>query len=180
MTERVNAVLLVEDQRHESLVRRYLERLRPGKYVFRSRKAGPGKGSGEQHVRQRYASEVRACRRGHTDTCLIVLMDADTGTCVQREKQLAEQLREMEEGPRLAGEAILHLIPKRNIETWLLCLAGHEVDEVGDYRYDPRLGPKAATVAAATLYEWTRANVSVPIHCVESLGRALPEFGRLP
>ena len=180
MTERVNAVLLVEDQRHESLVRRYLERLRPGKYVFRSKKPSPGRGSGEQQVRERYAEEVRACRRSHARTCLIVVIDADSGTCLARENQLAERLLEMEEQPRSAGEPILHLIPKRNVETWLLCLAGHQVDEVGDYRYDPRLGREAAKAAATALYDWTRKNAPLPGHCVESLSAALPEFGRLP
>jgi hypothetical protein len=76
MAERVALiVLLVEDRRQESLLRRYLERCDHGYRSIRVEMSRPGQGSGEQFVRESYASEVRKMRWQLTKTraCLIVI-----------------------------------------------------------------------------------------------------------
>ncbi len=159
---------------------RYLERLGHG---ARNIRVSPRKrGSGEQFVRERYASEVRAIRwqLTRTQACLIAMIDADTESVHHRQQQLERALRDTDESPRGPGEPILNLIPKRNVETWVLCLNAEPVDEVTDYRRDRRIDPETIKQAANTLHSWTRANAQLPDACVPSLRECLPEFNRVP
>jgi hypothetical protein len=78
---------------------------------------------------------------------------------------------------RAEDEAIVHLIPKRHIETWILCLKGERVDEETDYRH--RGVDEHIKTAASTLFNWSRPNTVPAEHCVESLGLAIPEVRRL-
>src|SRR5271155_2525999 len=130
MAERIaNIILLIEDLSQESLLRRYLQRLGQSNRNMRPRKLPKGQGSGEQFVRENYASEVRAIRSQMTRTraCLIAMIDADTGSVGDRRQQLERALRDVDESARGPSEAILNLIPRRNVETWILCLNSHEV-----------------------------------------------------
>ncbi|MDR3698370.1 MAG: hypothetical protein P4L56_01965 [Candidatus Sulfopaludibacter sp.] len=173
-------ILLVEDQTTESLLRRYLQRLGDDNRNIRVRRIQDGRGSGEQFVRERYASEVRVLRTSHTKACLIVSIDADTKTTSERRQQLERALRDAEEPAREARERILNLVPKRNIETWILCLNSAADDETTDYRHDSRVDPKSIRSAAQALYAWTRPNALIPDICVASLTECLPEFDRIP
>jgi hypothetical protein len=140
-----------------------------------------GRGSGEQFVRGRYASEVRAVRlqMAKTKACLIAVIDADTGSVDDRRQQLQSALRDADEPPRAPAEPILNLIPRRNVETWILCLGGEPVDEVTDYRHHAGVD-SSIRQAAQVLFDWTRPNATLPTHCVPSLQSCLPEFGRIP
>jgi hypothetical protein len=177
-----NVVLLVEDRRQGNLLRRYLERLDQNPRKIRVEMLLRGQGSGEQFVRERYASEVRAIRSqmARTKACLIAMIDADTRSTDDRRQQLERALRDADESPRDPSEPILNLIPGRNVETWILCLNSEQVDEVTDYRHDPRVDPPAIRKAAQNLFSWTRANVEPPDACVPSLRDCLPEFRRIP
>jgi hypothetical protein len=139
-----------------------------------------GRGSGEQWVRERYAMAVKAHRQrsARAKTALIVAIDADTGDVGRCLRQLREALEHAELPPRAAGEVIVHLIPKRNVETWVLCLTGRTVDEDTDYRAEAGVDGMIAT-AALTLFDWSRVNVAPPAHCVASLVAALPELRRI-
>jgi hypothetical protein len=181
MGERVaSIVLLVEDRNQETLLRRYLQRLGQNNRNLRVRKAPHGGGSGEQFVRERYAEEVRAVRTAHTKAWLLAMIDADTGPTGDRRQQLEHALRDAREQPRGPSEAILNLIPKRNVETWVLCLNFESVDEETNYRRDPRVDAQTIAKASEALYSWTRPNSEPPASCVPSLQECLPEFGRLP
>ena len=69
------------------------------------------------------------------------------------------------------------LIPKRNVETWILCLTRESVDEVTDYS-DRDLN--AFTKEAAEIfYEWSRPNYTVPESCIPSLNQGLQEIQRI-
>ncbi|HME09965.1 MAG TPA: hypothetical protein VKG25_23100 [Bryobacteraceae bacterium] len=133
------------------------------------------RGCGEQWVRERYASAVGAYRHRakRAETRLIVVIDADIHSLEYRRQQLAKTLSEERQG----DEKIVHLIPKRSIETWVLCLTGSRVDESTDYsreNIDERIEP-----AANTFFKWTRQNAAVPQECVDSLRAAIPEISRL-
>ena len=111
-----------------------------------------GAGSGEQWVRERFVIEVEACRVRQAETRLIVVIDADTHTVQARIEQLDSALR----------EAGVHIIPdetrmnrtprpRRNIETWILCLSDVEVNEETDYKNRRENWTEMVRLAAITL-----------------------------
>jgi hypothetical protein len=163
-------IILAEDQRHQRFVRHYLYRLGYQLHHIRLESLPNGRGSGEQWVRDRHTKSVAAYRARHARTALIVVIDADNHSVQQRLRQLP--------GSRSPEEAIAVLIPKRHIETWILCLNGENVDEETDYHsreLDHLIKP-----GAVTAWDWTRDATTVPSHCVESLLTAFPEFRRIP
>ena len=168
--------VLAEDENHQSFAEGYLKRLGYEEHQIVWERIPSGAGSGEQWVRDRYARAVREYRRrsARAATALLVLIDADDQEPARRQRQLASVL----DVARKDGERIAHLIPKRSIETWILCLDGRAVNEVEDYRRDPgiedRIGP-----AARVFFGWTRRNADIPSHCVPSLRAAIPEAQRL-
>lgn len=175
-------ILLVEDANQENLLRRYLQRCGQDNRNMRVNRIVNSRGSGEQRVRERYASEVRELRGrfARTRTCLIAMIDADTGPTRARRVQFERALRDADEGPIEAGEPIVNLVAKRNVETWVLCLSGEGVDEETDYRHHPGVTPDSIKQAALGLYRWTRENATIPAGCVPSLVESLPEFRRMP
>jgi hypothetical protein len=177
-----NIVLLIEDINQENLLRRYLQRLGHHNRSMRPVRLLSGRGSGEQFVRESYASEVRAIRGQLTRTkaCLIVMIDADKGSIEDRRQQLDPALRDADEPPRNQAEPILNLIPKRNVETWILCLISAAVDEVSNYHHDQRVDAQSIKQAAETLFSWTRPNSVLPVICTASLQACQLEFRRVP
>ncbi|MEO7652002.1 MAG: hypothetical protein ABIZ80_16180 [Bryobacteraceae bacterium] len=131
-------------------------------------------------MRDRYAQEVTAYRQrsSRANTVLVVAIDADTNDVSLRVRQLRDALSQKGLSPRAVGEAIAHLIPKRNIETWIVCLNGRKVDESADYRHEPGMDQQVDD-AAGVFHAWTRPNATVPQHCVPSLLSAIPEAKRL-
>ena len=109
----------------------------------------------------------------------MVLVDADMRTVAQRENELEAALADAGEHRRQRDEAIALLIPKRHIETWILCLVGERVDEATNYRSRRDIQEKTKR-AAEEFFEWSRPNYTVPGHCVESLRRGLGEVQRIP
>ena len=173
-------VVLAEDRRHQRFVRYYLKRLYGAIPTTRFVDLPSGRGSGEQWVRDHYALEVQAFRSRSTraSTALIVLIDSDRGEIDGRVRQLRDALFQAHFQPRADPEKIVHLIPKRNLETWVLCLGGRAVDEQDDYSREEGIDAEIPA-AARTFFEWSRLRSSVPAHCVPSLRAAFPEARRL-
>jgi hypothetical protein len=183
MADRIaRIIILIEDLNQENLLRRYLLRLGHDTRTMDFKRLSQGRGSGEQFVREKYALESRAMRlqMAKTKACLIAMIDADTGSIDDRRQQLDRALRDAGETPRSPAEPILNLIPKRNVETWILCLNSKPVDEVTDYRRDAGADAQSIKQAAQILFDWTRPNAALPAHCVPSLRDCLPEFRRIP
>ena len=183
MADRIaRIIILIEDLNQENLLRRYLLRLGHDTRTMDFKRLPQGRGSGEQFVREKYASEVRAIRSqlAKTKACLIAMVDADAGSVDDRRQQLERELRDAGEALRAPAEPILNLIPKRNVETWVLCLNSKVVDEVTDYRRDAAVDAQSIKQAAEVLFDWSRPNTALPTHCVPSLQDCLPEFGRIP
>jgi hypothetical protein len=174
--------VLAEDRRQQQLIRRYLRLIGLEQHALRF--LLPSAGSGEQWVREQFPTEIHAYRRrsASVETKLIVITDADTLTVEARLAQLDRKLRDERVDPiRADTEQVARIIPKRNIETWLLCLNGIVVGEGADDDYkrtrhdwDDLIQP-----AANTLYAWTRPNAQIPDHCVPSLHHAIGELRRL-
>lgn len=108
----------------------------------------------------------------------MVLIDADLKIVVHREGELEAALANAGEHRRESSEAIVLLIPKRPIETWILSLLGERVDEATDYR-SRRDVPEKIRPAAQKFYEWGRPDYQLPDHCVDSLRRGLVEVRRI-
>jgi len=172
-------VILVEDERHANFIRRHLGReYDPRK--FRVNKSPLGRGSGEQYVREQYPLEVKEyrSRASRRSAALVVVTDADAGTVGARAAQLTQILHNRGERERGNDEAIALLIPRRHIETWILCLIGEIVNETTDYKHRDGLDRRIREAASA-LYEWSRNNYTLPEHCVASLRQAIPELKRI-
>jgi hypothetical protein len=182
MTRASQVIVLTEDRRQQTFVLRFLERAGYRADQIRPQPLPAGKGSGEQWVRQKYADNVEAYRIRATRaaTALIIAIDADTNEITQRVNQLAQALKEANLPVRTAAEKIAHLIPKRNIETWVLCLNGVEADENTDYKN--RIGSQTdiqIKPAAIAFFEGSRSHSEPPAHWVNSVRTAVPEVRRL-
>jgi hypothetical protein len=173
-------VVLAEDQRHQRLIRKYLHKLRYENHDIRYLALPSGRGCGEQWVRKHYIDEVKnyRSRSARAQSALIVAIDADTGDVKQRVRQLNEALHQAGLAERADKEAIVLLIPKRNVETWILCLNGEQVDETTDYSNRPEID-SLIEPASAVFYGWSRPKAILPAHCVPSLTAAMPEIRRL-
>lgn len=130
---RVQLVLLCEDRQHEAFLRRFLEADGWDPRSFRVER-NPKAGSGEQWVRTHYPDELRKLRAApHVSKGLVVCIDEDTRGAGRREEQLAEALKSVKMDAVSADEKVLHVVPARNIETWIAYLGGSDVDEATSY-----------------------------------------------
>jgi hypothetical protein len=173
-------IVLAEDRRHQRFVQKYMERLGYSQHDLYFQDLPSGRGCGEQWVRKRYAGAVAEYRwrLSRAQTALIVAIDANGGDVPRRLRQLQDALSEADLAPRRANEKIVHLIPRRNIETWILCLNGKTVDEEEDYTRERDIDAQFQR-AAATLFEWSRPNAVAALNCVPSLHAAILEVKRL-
>src|SRR5215813_1327143 len=90
----LGVVVLAEDKRQQRFIRRFLyeKGLRP--HEIRMEALASGRGCGEQWVRERYVTAVKAYRErfARAKTALVVAIDADTETVDRRRRQLADAL----------------------------------------------------------------------------------------
>jgi hypothetical protein len=124
--------------------------------------------------------DVQSYRSRKAETKLIVMIDADIHSVEQRLRQLDESLRQA--GVSLSdedAENIARLIPKRNIETWILCVSRRVVDEATDYKYERDDWTELIREGVPALYDWTRPNATLPASCVKSLRDAIPQLRKL-
>jgi len=174
-------IILVEDNRHQQFVMRYLRRCGLEQHMMRFVPYPAGAGSGEHWVRERFAVEVEACRRrrAYAETALIVLIDADDLLVQERLAQLDSKL-DAAQADRVQPDAeqIARLVPKRNIETWILCLNGVPVDEETDYKRTRNDWTPLIRSGIGTLYDWTRPNAQLPA-VSSSLRLGVAELKRL-
>ncbi len=180
MAKPSQVILLLEDALHERFVFRYLRKLRYGTHLMRVVKSPSGAGSAEQWVRERFVIEVLARRRRQAETRLIVIIDADTHTVQDRIEQLDGALREA--GVSMLPEdtrTIARLVPKRNMETWILCLNDARVNEEADYKNKRENWTEMVRSAVITLHTWTRPYAVVPLSCVDSLRAGMAELQKI-
>ncbi len=181
MSNLARVIVLAEDKRHQRLIRHYLYRAGFGRHDVYFEPLPRDRGCAEQYVRENYAANVKDFRRraARAAKALVVAIDADTVEVTRRQQQLAEQLRKAGMNARDRLEPIAHLIPKRNIETWILFLANSpNIDETTDYRNDRRV-EAAINSAAEALFDIARNSSSGP-NLLPSLIAALPELRRIP
>jgi hypothetical protein len=180
MAKPSEVIILAEDERQQRFARKFLQRAGLENHQMRFTPVPAGHGSGEQWVRKNYVKEVAAYRSRATRarSALLVFIDADQMSVANRAQQLSQELANAGLGPRTNAEAIGKLIPKRNIETWVLCLAGEIVDEATDYRNNCNFDGLVRNAADA-FYLATRMNAPIPNACVQSLRVGVDECKRL-
>jgi len=173
-------IVLLEDDHQQMLVYRYLKRCGLD-HAMRIKSSPSGGGSAEHWVRQRLVQEVIAYRgrQAKARTALIVVIDADTYTVQERLNQLDQALKDARKQVIAESEQIGRLIPKRNIETWILCLNENAVDEETDYKNTRNAWSDLIPAAAEALFDWTRPNAEPPHHCIDSLRTGVRELRRL-
>ncbi len=126
----VRFLILVEDRKLERFVRECLYALGVHTREIRVVDYLDGRGSAKQRIDREYPVQVQAYRRRCSENiALIVGTDADEQTVQQRISRLGQVLRQAELEPRASDERIAIWVPRWHIETWLLFLKGHEVDE---------------------------------------------------
>lgn len=132
-------IILVEDKRQQNLIMRCLRRVGLEMHAFRF--ISTPSGSGEQWVREQFPSEVAAYRTRQAATKLIVVIDADMRSVHERLRQLDQALQRSGARPIDPGtEEIARLVPKRNVETWILCLNDRDANEEADYKKTMLIG----------------------------------------
>ncbi|HEX4962009.1 MAG TPA: hypothetical protein VF173_14315 [Thermoanaerobaculia bacterium] len=129
MSRRVQLVLLCEDKQQEVFARRFLNAVGWETRAMRVEKAPPGRGAGEQFVRERFPRELKAHRSRPVSQALVVMMDGDAAGPAARLQQLGKVCREAGIAERAGDERVAVFIPTWNIETWLAYLEGRQVEE---------------------------------------------------
>ena len=173
MSKRVSEIVVIcEDQRHQSFINFYLKEwpVEVGETEFL--RCPRGVGSAELWVRQMFYRELPQFRlaRAKRRVALLLVVDADTMTVAARNRQLLNTIAEGGLDPVGSDEAVAILIPKRNVETWIVCLGlGDAVDELRDYRNDKRVEKRVIREAARRLYLLTRPNAPPPLPGIPSM-----------
>jgi len=182
MSSPSRVIALVEDEHHEMLIRRYLKQCGLNEHQMRMNRSPSGCGSAEGWVRKEFPKEIKAYRhrQASAQTGLIVMIDADAHSVQERLNQLDQALTESAQQPVAGRERIARLVPKRNVETWILCLNdGPNLDENTNYTREGRNWHDLIPPAAEMLSRWTQSPNEPPTHCLSSLRIGVQELRRL-
>lgn len=175
----VKIILLCEDQQTDSFVRNFLKHRN---FKYRDITTCPlprsNGGAGEQSVRKQYSRQLKAIRN-KKNAYLIVVIDADIHTLDYRHQQLKQECEENRIPPRNSSDInVLHIIPRRNIETWLKYLKNeNNIDESVQY---PKLKrPGDCKEHAENLYNMCHVQQQLREPAPPSLREACNEYRKL-
>ncbi|MCF8114591.1 MAG: hypothetical protein K9K21_12145 [Desulfotignum sp.] len=139
--ERIRFTILSEGLRDYYFVKSYLEAAFGKNKVecFRSQTV-PGKGSGEQQVRNLFPMELAARRKRPREDnyWLMVITDGDRFSPEKRREQLAREAWEKKLPMAADKERVAVFVPCRNIESWFKWIDSGIVDESEDYKKEYR------------------------------------------
>ena len=127
--------VLCEDKLSHCYIRRFLiAQGISGRKIFMT--PLPAEGCGEQYVRRQFPKYLTALRSKSFDSnVLVVAIDADAKSCIERDEQLNEMCRFAGVDKRSENDRVLLFVPKRNIETWVKHFDGENVDENQDFAH---------------------------------------------
>ena len=171
----VRIVLLCEDAATDTFVRRFLRRRQFKARDIRTLPIPHGSQSGEQWVRQKYPSELKAIR-SRQNAFLIVVIDADTHTTQDRRSQLDDECKTQQVPARKRADPVLIIVPRRNIETWFAYLDGTSVNETVDYSAYKSKDPRPF---AEELYRMCHENQKLRPPVPPSLDESCQEYRKL-
>lgn len=177
--------VLCEDQLQKACICRFMKKRYNLKHDtdFTVVPIPKGKQSGVQHVMDGYGKYLKACRRRHAQTALIVITDADSKCVGERNRDLDRSAEKANVRARAEDENIAHIIPKWHIQTWLAFLdGGAEVDENDKKTYKTAYAFSGRETEAhslvdklVTLCEGNQATANMP----DSLKKACDEISRI-
>ncbi|MGO9470159.1 MAG: hypothetical protein ACLQIB_22410 [Isosphaeraceae bacterium] len=128
----VRVVLLVEDEALERFIRRAFYAFGFQTRSVRVERSPKGRGSAKDWVTRSYTEEVgdhRGKARYQENIAVVVGIDADEKTVEKQARKLDTALEGAGLQKRQADEKFCLIIPKWNIETWLVYLSGEALDE---------------------------------------------------
>jgi hypothetical protein len=176
-------IVVLEDGRQEMLMRRYLIRCGFKEHQWRIQRSPSGRGSAEGWVKKEFVKETKVyrSRQPKARTALVVMIDADAHTVQDRLNQLDQALTGSGQHTLAQNEKIARLIPKRNVETWILCLNGQAVNQDTDHKPTRNKDEWNELIpsASATLRQWVGSQIVPPNYCVASLRTGVQELKRL-
>jgi hypothetical protein len=187
MSKPTAVIVLCEDNRTFSFTRSYLKRCGINRDV-RPVISPRGRGCGFDFVVKSFAAQVNAYKLANArkHTWLFAIVDADTGTVSQRIEQMNTELKNAQEqrvkAIQIENERIARLVPRRNIETWILALNSTMVNETDDYKDTIQSDGKWSVLiptAAETLFALTRPNAQGSQNLIASLRHAADELRRV-
>lgn len=181
MARTATYIILAEDLAGARLVENHLVQTGVPRREVRQSVHPRGQGSGKQWVEQQYPIEVKLYRsqRNHVFKALLVVTDADEQMVAQRHAALDASLTGATPPMPSRGpdEAIVHVIPKWEIETWAEhLLRGTEVSE------DVKMGwstEKSERECAQAGKQLGRHRAAKPTCCPPSLVASDAEFARI-
>jgi hypothetical protein len=181
MSKPSQVIVVVEDDHQQRLIRRHLMSRGLRRHEMRFTSLSSGQGSAERWVRKKFVEETKVyrTRQARARTELVVMIDADTLTVQDRYNQLDQALRDSGNEIVGDGEHIARLVPKRNVETWILCLNGRAVGEDIDYKRSNNNWNELIPAAGDTLCIWSQSKGGPPDHCTSSLRLGVRELKRL-
>jgi hypothetical protein len=186
MSKPTAVIVLCEDNRTFSFTRSYLKKcgIRSGIRPVISQR-----GSGFTFVVNSFPAQVNAYRlaKARIHTWLIAVVDADTGTVAQRlgemDRKLAQAQEQRVRAMHIQDEKIARLVPRRNIETWILALNASSVDETENYKEIIHKSNEDWAVlipaAAETFFTFTRKDAVLPDNLIDSLRLGIDEMHRV-
>ncbi|MGQ9917073.1 MAG: hypothetical protein ACUVS7_06625 [Bryobacteraceae bacterium] len=124
------------------------------------------------------ALEALRKKLGETSKALIVLIDADPRTTTETRSSLNTQLQRNGVAAPAPGEPVCLFIPRRHIETWIVCLRGESANEQDDYKAGTE--EKESQPAGYKFGEQLLACSGPAAHWVPSLKEAVSEALRVP
>jgi hypothetical protein len=176
-----HVVVLDEDRQHTAFLSRLLQGLGVQRRRIRFLPPPADKSGGVGYVLDQYPDRVREHRRkaAHQGSLrLVVMVDADDATPDQRLRELDKRLELDGQAKRDAGEKIIVLVPRRNIETWIRWLEGNPVTE--EEAYPKYTGAeRKCQEAVQRLVELLHSGGDLPQDCPPSLRVAVEELRKL-
>lgn len=179
---------MVEDQRQRQLIYRFLSNAGHNLRQLTIEVSPSGQGSAERWVRENFARQTGKCRarNARAVTGMFVMLDADTKTVQERLAALDNALISSGQPPiNQNQDPIARLIPKRNVETWILYLglkggASRPLDEEKDHKPSrtPEEWSTLIPLAAETLFAWTGRPAALPENLLDSLRHGIREIPR--
>lgn len=174
--QKVQYVLVCEDQQQEAFARRFLRQASIVKdlHHLRVERSPGGRGAADRFVQETYVVELDAGRRSHVASTLLLLTDGDAIGLEGRLRRLDEACKRHGVAARSPTDRAAVFVPTWNIETWLAYLDGETVEESRkDYPRLPR--PRDCRRHVSVLVEMCRQG-TLRQPAPESLEAACDEY----
>ena len=175
-----SVILLCEDRRTNTFVRRFLTRRFKNHDIETLPLPAEGTGgSGEQWVRKRFPKELQAIR-SRERAVLVVVTDEDTDATRSRRASLDRACTEVGVAPIRSHDPVIVAVPRRNLESWFWHLgSGRAIEESRDYKEQlGKLNKSAIRALADELFRMCQQQRLLPT-APASLQAACSEYPKL-